>query len=70
MNSIFSEGNKNKGKEISHDVVGAKQSGEAYMRRYVLSLFSYGHCQFISFISRMYQYEYKIWRKCFCLKEL
>ncbi|EEC77625.1 hypothetical protein OsI_16613 [Oryza sativa Indica Group] len=33
VNSIFSEGNKNKGKEISHDVVGAKQSGEAYMRR-------------------------------------
>uniref|UniRef100_A0A0E0KSQ8 RING-type domain-containing protein n=1 Tax=Oryza punctata TaxID=4537 RepID=A0A0E0KSQ8_ORYPU len=33
VNSIFSEGNKNKGKGISHDVMGAKQSGEAYMRR-------------------------------------
>ncbi|KAL5216582.1 hypothetical protein ABZP36_007983 [Zizania latifolia] len=32
-NSNFSEGSKNKGKEISHDVMGAKQSGEVYVRR-------------------------------------
>ncbi|KAG8082650.1 hypothetical protein GUJ93_ZPchr0014g47279 [Zizania palustris] len=32
-NSNFSEGNMNKGKEISHDVMGAKQSREVYVRR-------------------------------------
>uniref|UniRef100_A0A0D9W728 RING-type domain-containing protein n=1 Tax=Leersia perrieri TaxID=77586 RepID=A0A0D9W728_9ORYZ len=31
--SNFSEGSSNKGKEISHDFMGAKQSGEAFMRR-------------------------------------